>query len=534
MLGDIVEMSFHTQRHHLRTISKQLARDRSGFVAVMFALLLLPLVAAIGAAVDYGFLSAYRTRLQASVDSAALSVASSLTTQNTAAKRQTVAENTVKAALGKLWTDLGVRVTESEPSAGVYRIQATATVPMQIMKIVGIPSRQVSATAQALPPSAGGALEVAMALDVSGSMLAGDIAPTRIAALKTAAANLVDTLVATIPVGQLKFGYVPFTMNVNIGTANSAYVVDSSHALFGGAQWAGCVSERPLPHHISNAYDGSDTSAQGKWRAYIHPPEPNGSSGCSNPSNGTNSGYASVDPYTPGNLNAYTKGPNYNCVRQPIAPLTANIASIKTGIQGLSAAYNNGTMVAPGLSWALRLLTPNAPFPGAAPFSATTKKVIVALTDGQQTTEVVYGGGNNSSCKAAQNTNTAYKFDPKAAKLSGRALNARGPNDNFSAYGYIYDSDPFGANYASIYDVDASLDPLLLSACAFAKSQQNVEIYTIAVSSQAGPGTAVYNSLKACASDAQHFYYATDSSGLNQAFSQIAVSAAKGVVRLNK
>lgn len=172
--------------------------------------------------------------------------------------------------------------------------------------------------------------------------------------------------------------------------------------------------------------------------------------------------------------------------------LTTDFSSLKNGIAGFRAVGNYGTIVAPGVSWALRLLTPNAPFPGARPFSANARKVIVAITDGEQTTEAFFSGrAGDTLCKSATNTVSPFAYTPANNKISGKPLNGDGPLDIFSAYGYIYDSDPFNRNYSSIGQVDPSLDDLLLSACDYAKQKPGVEIYTVAVSSAAGPGTRV-------------------------------------------
>jgi len=144
------------------------------------------------------------------------------------------------------------------------------------------------------------------------------------------------------------------------------------------------------------------------------------------------------------------------------------------------------------------------------------KKVMVMLTDGAQTTEMRY-----DACNRTQNPATPYNFTPAAFNPGGRAVGPMGPRDFFGPYGYPYDSDPFGNNYVDYSQVDASLDPLAIAACNFAKSQ-GIEIYSVAVSSWAGPGASVYNTLNSCASGSDHFFYATDAAALTNAFAEIA------------
>src|SRR3954468_12074241 len=47
-------------------------RDRRGNIAVMFAIVLIPMLAAVGGAVDYSLANAQRSRIQAALDSAIL------------------------------------------------------------------------------------------------------------------------------------------------------------------------------------------------------------------------------------------------------------------------------------------------------------------------------------------------------------------------------------------------------------------------------------------------------------------------------
>jgi hypothetical protein len=110
-----------------------------------------------------------------------------------------------------------------------------------------------------------------------------------------------------------------------------------------------------------------------------------------------------------------------------------------------------------------------------------------------------------------------------------------GPRDVLNAYGYLFDSDPFGRNYANADQVDSHLDELLVQACAQARSQTNVEIFTIAVSSGAGPGTRAHTALSQCASDANHFFYAPDAAAISAAFESIATQIApRSRVRLTR
>ena len=185
--------------------------------------------------------------------------------------------------------------------------------------------------------------EIAMVLDVSGSMLASMGTDSRINVLKQAAHDLVNTVSAGANGSKpAKFGIVPFTMNVNIGTDNAQYVQGTNHALFNGTSWAGCVFERSTPNHINDVYDGADNSPEGKWHAYIWPPEPDTNGQCINPSDGTNAGYASIVENPAGVYLPQTAGPNFNCVRHPIMRLSEDTTAVHAKIDELTSEWQPG------------------------------------------------------------------------------------------------------------------------------------------------------------------------------------------------
>lgn len=498
-----------SQRRH------RFGRDEGGVVALIFAMSLLPLLGLVGAAIDYGRSTTVRARLQSALDAAVLAAA--VTSGAESDRRAAFSSAFAGHLIGGEAT--GASATLNLATPGLVRGEASADVNMIVMKVFGTTSVNVKVSSEGRIP---GSIEFMMVLDVSGSMKWADMSGrARIDVLREAATDLVDVAVAEAPsTARLKFGYVPFTMNVNIGPSNSAYVTGANDPLFNGTTWAGCVMERAPPNHLSTSYSGSS-----KFRAYIYPPETD-SDLCDNPSAGTNSIYKYLEQidYTGTTTSPYTRGPNYNCVRHPMKPLTTDAAAVKAGIASLTSEYNMGTLLAPGITWGTRLLTPNSPFPGADPSSSSTRKVMVMLTDGEQTTEMRY-----PDCNTTQNSSgTPYAFDPAALGLGGRRLGPNGPRDFFGPYGYIFDSDPFGVGFTDYAQVDASLDPLALDACAAAKSQ-GIEVYSIAVSASAGPGTTVHDTLRACATSAAHFFYAADEAALKTAFATVARTSARFV-----
>ena len=328
-----------------------------------------------------------------------------------------------------------------------------------------------------------------------------------------------------MPGQSVKYSIIPFTMNVNVGTSNDSFVENTLSPLFNGTTWAGCVLERPTPYHNQDVFNAGDAAAGGRWQAYIWPPEPNNGSTCINPSNGNNDGYNSVQTVAAGGVfDSWTKGPNFNCVRHPIVSLTSSASDISAEIDALESHGNMGTILAPGISWAHRVLSPGQPFAEGQAFSQDVRKIMIVITDGEQTTEGEY---QSSGCDSSSNTGSSYLYNPQNAMLDGLTLSATGPVDMFSPYGYMLDSQPLGAA-SSWSDISDQLRDVTLDACNKFKAHDStgsVELYTIAASSSAGPGTDVYDLLRQCATSSDQFYYADSADDLEEVFVAIAKQA---------
>ena len=398
--------------------------------------------------------------------------------------------------------------------------RATAIVPTTFTSIMNI--KNIPVNLRSIAERGGHDIEVALVLDVSGSMRHGlSSGEIRIEALKNSAKKLVEIITNEQKTDQkIMFSIIPFTMNVNVGTENSQFVKNTDHALFNATSWAGCVLARRSPDHVKDT--------PGDWHAYIWPPEPNQNNSCQNPSNGTNNSYKTIEEVAHyGTYSPLTKGPNYNCVRHSIMPLTESVGDTLDKIEGLTSEWNMGTIIAPGVSWGLRVLSPKAPFKEGANFNKKTRKIMIVLTDGEQTTERGQFG-----CNFDQNSSETYKFNPSDLELDGFELSGNGSADSFSPYGYMYESAPFGGAVNSWTSVENKLHEISLSACQEVKKHdqgnKEMEIYTIAVSSSAGPGTRVYDLLKDCATSKNHIFHVDSASAMETAFKEIA----KGAVSL--
>jgi hypothetical protein len=147
-----------------------------------------------------------------------------------------------------------------------------------------------------------------------------------------------------------------------------------------------------------------------------------------------------------------------------------------------SPGYNADTYIPAGLIWGVNMLSPDAPLTdGAAydPKNQDPRKVIVLMTDGLNSRTVVRNGANKGG----------YQNIPTV----GKALDA---------------------------DKSAQVNSDTETVCNYAKSK-NVEIFSIAFMVDDG---AAKTMLQNCATDAQHYYDATDSAAMLAAFQDIGQS----------
>src|SRR5579883_753955 len=138
---------------------RRLNRNADGAVAVLFGVLMIPLVVAAGVGVDYGRAALVRAQLQSAVDAAALAGASAYTSPSAQTSATTLAQNYVNNRTSAMPS--GVTVTSSSVTPGTtgsgnnvaYTMSVTATlsVPSMFLAVVRGPI-SVSASATARNP----------------------------------------------------------------------------------------------------------------------------------------------------------------------------------------------------------------------------------------------------------------------------------------------------------------------------------------------------------------------------------------------
>lgn len=188
----------------------RLARDRRGNFGMMLALTSLPLLAAVGLAVDYSSLTSARSSLQNANDAAVL-----FASRYRQVNGKMPSEGTVKEFLTANFAG-DLRTTKVSIVGENIVINSTARGELFVFGMFGKYVPDV-AVVSAAPVAGNAILEVSLALDTTYSMVTDD----KIGGLKTAATSFVNTLFATSgPSNTVKIGVVPFSNYVNVGLSN--------------------------------------------------------------------------------------------------------------------------------------------------------------------------------------------------------------------------------------------------------------------------------------------------------------------------
>lgn len=184
-------------------------------------------------------------------------------------------------------------------------------------------------------------IELAMALDTTGSMGSNG----KMTTLKKAAKDLVETLIGESN-ANVKIGIVPFAQYVNVGTAYKS----ASWITGTGGAWKGCVGSRDYPFNVKDI-------------DYLIQKAP-----------------------------AVTVGKQTVECPKDLLPLTTDKNKLETMINGL--APRGLTYIPAGLTWAWSLLTPSDPFTEAASHeeinAAHGMKALLVMTDGENTRAPTY------------------------------------------------------------------------------------------------------------------------------------------------
>jgi Flp pilus assembly protein TadG len=321
-------------------------RNREGTSSLMFGLISLPLMSAVGAMSDYTTAADARTKLQAALDATGLKL-SRITNTLDDAQLQSQGNALVRTLMAARH-DVSLSTVVVTRANQRIDVSAQGSVTARFAGLFGSGRTAIRATSQ----TAWGVrkLEIALVLDNTGSMSSSG----KMTALKTAATNFINTLeaVAYEP-DSVKISIVPFNTTVKVGTAYSNASWLTKNYLNASpnpyprtsnpANWDGCVMDRAKP------YDVNDSAAVPGTLATLYP--------------------ATMCPVA--GLAA-------------IMPLSTNFAALRTHIGTMYPTGNTNVTI--GVAWGQAVLSDQNPMSGGVAYGdPNVDKVMIVLTDGDNT-----------------------------------------------------------------------------------------------------------------------------------------------------
>ncbi len=339
-------------------------KDCRAGVAPMLALGIIPLIGAVGAAVDYSRANLVRSSMQAALDATALmlskdaqaldagGLATKATSYFTAMFNRPEASNVT----------ITPQMTSAQQGSFTLSISGSATVNTMFWRLMGQPQVNVTATGEVVWGIR--KLNLALALDNTGSMAASG----KMTALKEAAHNLLTTLQAAAKTpGDVKVSIVPFAVDVNVGTGNA------------GASWIDWTDWEAANGTCSNTQYHSKSSCESHGKIWT--PAPHSTwNGCVNDRDQNNdvlnTPTAAGSPATMYRANQATACPT------SMMTLSYDWTALGSKIDAMTPTGNTNVTI--GLQMAWQTLSPVAPFSAPSP-APDLDKVIILLTDGTNT-----------------------------------------------------------------------------------------------------------------------------------------------------
>ena len=205
----------HTVWTRFGNLLRAFGRARGGNVAIMFGFAVIPLVAAVGAAVDYTNANATKTAMQAALDSTALMLSRDASTLSQAdLDAKALSYFTALFNNKTSTTNITIKANYTATGGSTVTVTGAGKMPTQFMEVVGFDNINIGTASTVKWGSQ--RLRVALVLDNTGSMKDDG----KIGALKTATTNLLAQLKAAASVdGDVYVSIVPFVKDVSFDTS---------------------------------------------------------------------------------------------------------------------------------------------------------------------------------------------------------------------------------------------------------------------------------------------------------------------------
>jgi Flp pilus assembly protein TadG len=363
----------------VKQAAQRFAAAQEGNIAVVFAIVLVPMLTFVGAAIDYSRAANARTAMQGALDSTSLMLSKDLSTG-------TITQSQIASKATSYFTALytnkdaqGVTITATyTPGSGStgssVRVDGSGSIITDFMQIAGFPTMGFSATSTSTWGTS--LLRVALVLDNTGSM--ADF--NKIGALKTAAKNLVTQLSnLAVNNGDVYISVIPFSVDVNVGTTNvnanwlrwDLWDPKSGHCS-GGPGFGLNLSALTMEMCVGHGYT---------WTHPVGSPSHSQWNGCI----GDRDQSYDVTSTTPTSTITNFPADQYqSCPAAEILPLTYDWASVNNTINQMTA--NGTTNQTIGLLWGWLSLLQQSPLnaPAENPTSQY-QHIVILFTDGLNT-----------------------------------------------------------------------------------------------------------------------------------------------------
>lgn len=527
---------------------RRFAADRHGNIGLVAAVASVPLVMAVGMAIDYSMLVNKKNELQQTTDAAALAIARE-GQKITDEKAREIARQFLVGTLTSPYRNLKVSRVGSEVT-----VQADIDAQTSFGGLFGYSGQWVAARSSA--DIAYASYEIALVLDTTGSMAGG-----KLAAMKDAVIGLIDTMSLQVnDEDKLKFALVPFATFVNVGPAFGPSFDKKGRQIAGtgedwldlegkaqlpqseldagasrfqiyanlGQTWPGCIETR---YAAGEDYDVSDDPADPSDPETLYVPA------------------FAIDEPDAGYVNSYIKSdakPKDGSVREKkkrfskygvatdgagrpllgglLDPLVAGVGNL-LGIGDarktikIDGSISSGQPKGPGRGCDMQPVVPLT-----SDYSGLKGKVNAFKASG--TTNITEGvaWGMRVLSPGAPFTEGSDRKKTGMEKImivltDGSNVFGNAANDlgsTYSSSGYLVDGR-LGLQAGGASATNAAMNARTLLACEKAKAE-GTEVYTIRLEE---PDVKTGDMLKKCATDAEHYFDVPSRAMLDEAFGKI-------------
>lgn len=337
--------------------------NESGNVLMMTALTFPVLAVVAGVALDFSRVASVKTKTNDALDSAILAMGNNYS-RGEPVNQEAFQEFFEANFIGRsgILPEYTVKSFSADKKTGEISASIETSINAGFMRVAGYENIKIGSSGTAIFKQTD--TEIAMMLDITGSMRG-----SKIASLKNAANNALDILLSDTNKNTTRVGLVPYASSINVGKTIAAKVTKGNDTVevAGAFEYnnqnvnpAGnvCVTER-TGENGANDVSYKITPVGSDWRTV----------------NGA------VETYYG---NGAPKSERLTCPKASLMPLTNQKNSLKQQINKMQATgYTAGHL---GVAWSYYMLSENwkDAFGSAAakPYSKDTNKIAIIMTDG--------------------------------------------------------------------------------------------------------------------------------------------------------